>query len=234
MTLDDGTPANEELLSLHASAQQLVETALADLDANDLTAPTPCADWDLRALLEHMLGQNLGLAASARGGGADLATWRPLPLGPDPAASIASSARELTTALAARGLEGTLWMPEIMPTAELPAWTAVLAHLVDTVVHGWDVAASLGKDYVVPPDILRVAAAAAHRVPGGESRLRPRAAFGPALTAEQGDTLARMLAHLGRSQDFRSAVSATGASSRSNNAASTDGSTGGSPVKAAK
>jgi len=203
MSLDDGTPSSDELLRLHAAAQSLVGEALRGLGPADLSRATPCSEWDLRALLEHMYGQNLGLMAAAGGDGADLEQWRPRALGLDPSAAIANSAGSLVVALAEGGLSGTMWMPEILPTAPLPARTAVLAHLLDSVVHGWDVAMALGKPFDAEPGVLAVAAAVADRVPSGDGRLRSGAAFGPPGQAPGGGQLADMLALLGRTQAFR-------------------------------
>jgi len=190
------------LLRLHADSQQLIDAALADLRPADLQRPTPCRDWELRALLEHIHGQNLGLAAAARGAGPELTGWRPRALGPHPVQVIAASSHDLVAALAERRLTGELWMPEISPAATLPVRRAVLAHLVDTVVHGWDVAVTLGRAYSVPVGQLQVAAAVSARIPTDESRLRPGAAFAPAIAPTGEGALAVLLAQLGRSYEF--------------------------------
>lgn len=204
MSIDNGALAPAQLLYLHGRAQDLVDASLANLPAGALGLATPCADWTLGGLLRHVLGQNRGLAAAARGGGRDLTDWRPRVLGRDAAQDIAESAAAVVAGFAERGLDGTVWMPEISPSAPIPARVALLAHLVDTVVHGWDVAASLGLDYDVPPDILAAAASVADAVPDGANRVQrdtagPAPAFAPALRLPAGaDPLDNLLAHLGR------------------------------------
>ena len=44
---------------------------------DQLDLPTPCADWTLRQLLGHMIGQHYGFAAAARGEPSDLSVWGP-------------------------------------------------------------------------------------------------------------------------------------------------------------
>jgi uncharacterized protein (TIGR03083 family) len=56
----------------------------------DLARPTPCAGWDLRALLAHLIGQNHGFAEAVDGAaiGVDARPARPSPLGcPTPTGS---------------------------------------------------------------------------------------------------------------------------------------------------
>ena len=146
MSIDDGSLSSAGLLALHRRAQGLIDSALVKLPERALALPTPCSDWTLGELLSHVLGQNRGLASSARGGGQDLSDWRPHVLGPDPARDIAESAADVVAGFADRGSDRTVWMPEISPSAPIPARVALLAHLVDTVVHGWDIACLARSD----------------------------------------------------------------------------------------
>jgi uncharacterized protein (TIGR03086 family) len=76
---------------------------------------------------------------------------------------------------------------------------AIGFHLVDYVVHGWDVAASVGLGFELPDDVLRAALPIARSVPGGESRTVPGAAFAPGRPVPAGaEPLAEILALLGR------------------------------------
>ncbi len=204
MSIDDGSLSSAGLLALHRRAQGLIDSALVKLPERALALPTPCSDWTLGELLSHVLGQNRGLSSSACGGGQDLSDWRPHVLGPDPARDIAESAADVVAGFADRGSDRTVWMPEIAPSAPIPARVALLAHLVDTVVHGWDIASSLGRTYRVPDDILGAAASVAAAVPDGANRVQvdpagPAPAFGPAVRLPAGaDQLDSLLAHLGR------------------------------------
>ncbi len=71
-------------------------------------------------------------------------------------------------------------------------------HLLDTVVHTWDVAVSLGHDHRPADSLIGLVAAQAARVPAGAGRERPGAAFAPILESPVGDPWATTLAQLGR------------------------------------
>jgi uncharacterized protein (TIGR03086 family) len=169
----------------------------------DLRRPTPCADWDLGALLAHMTVQHKGFAAAAAGHGDDLAVWRPVPLSDDPIRAYAEAAEQVITAFAADGVvDREFALPEISTEQSFPGRIAIGFHFIDYVVHGWDVAASLGVAFELPREVLEAALPRAEAVPGGARRTVSGAAFAPALPIS-GDagTLDRILRLLGRSPE---------------------------------
>jgi len=164
----------------------------------DLSLPTPCAEWDLGHLLAHMTLQHRGFAAAAAGHGGDLGSWQPRPLGDDPGRDYAQAAESVIAAFAEPDvLHRDVLLPEITSTP-LPGRLAIGFHLVDFVVHGWDVARTLDIPYELPPDVLAVALPIAEAVPDGETRLLPDSAFAPRLPHPGEDPLDRILALLGR------------------------------------
>jgi uncharacterized protein (TIGR03086 family) len=191
------------IVSLDASAVGASVTAVSSAGPADLARPTPCGDWTLGQLLAHMAVQHDGFAAAAAGNGADLAVWR-RPAAADPVAEYAAAAGRVQRAFAADGvLTRDFALPEIGPGATFPAAVAIAFHLVDYVVHGWDVARTLGLDYELKPDLLAVALAIAEAVPDDETRLRPGAAFAPGLSAPpEAGPLDRIVALLGRRPDW--------------------------------
>jgi uncharacterized protein (TIGR03086 family) len=166
-----------------------------------LGLPTPCAGWDLRQLLGHMIGQHNGFAAAARGETSDLSVWADqLPSG-DPAGDYAAATTAVIEAFSADGVLGRkMWLPEIRDGGPFPATLAIgFFHFVDYVVHGWDVARSLGLDYRLEPDLLAAALPVAQAVPDGEQRRAPGAAFAPGLAVRaDAGTLGQIVAMLGR------------------------------------
>jgi len=174
-----------------------VRKSMALLDGPlDLTLPTPCAGWTLADLVAHMTAQHRGFAAAARGGGADGSVWKH-----DPADSYAEAAEDVIAAFAGVGsLDAPFMLPEINAGEPFPAWQAMSFHLVDYVVHGWDVARTLSLTFSLPVDVFAATLPIAERVPDGPTRLRPGAGFAPGLpVAEDASTLDRILALLGRS-----------------------------------
>lgn len=173
----------------------------------DLGRPTPCPAWTLGELLAHMAVQHHGFAAAAAGGGADPAVWEVRPLGDDPAFAYAAAADHVIAAFGASGvLEREFSLPEISTRMTFPAGQAIGFHFVDYVVHGWDVARSLGLPYELEPDLLDVALRIAEQVPDGPERLRNGAAFRPGLAApDDASRLDRVLSALGRSPSWTAA-----------------------------
>ncbi|MGI8626753.1 MAG: TIGR03086 family metal-binding protein [Geodermatophilaceae bacterium] len=193
--------ATTDLRDLHARVMRASVTVVAQVRTDDLDRPTPCGDWTLAQLLAHMTVQHDGFAAAAGGNGGDPALWEVPPLGPDPVGAYAAAADRVVTAFAQDGvLDQEFALPEISPLTTFPARQAIGFHLIDYVVHGWDVAKTIDVQLVLDQEMLDVAIQIAQAVPDGAERLRPGAAFAPGLpTAEDAPLLDRIVAHLGRS-----------------------------------
>jgi uncharacterized protein (TIGR03086 family) len=173
----------------------------------DLDRPTPCAGWNLLDLLAHMTVQHRGFAAAARGSGADVDLWRPETVRAsviaDPTGTYADAARDVLDAFAEDGAsEATFALPDFGPGATFPGSVAMDFHFIDYVVHGWDVAATLGMPYELPADVVTAALPLALFVPDGDYRAGDGSAFGPAVDAEGADGLERILRQLGRRPDW--------------------------------
>jgi uncharacterized protein (TIGR03086 family) len=194
----------ENIIELHQRSVAGLRPVLDRISPADLDRPTPCAGWDLRALLEHMTGQDHGFAAAVRaartGGEVDVSAFAPRPLGPSPAATVATGLDEVVAAFA-DGAESPVLLPEF--GARLPLPIVAGMHLVDTLVHGWDVAAALGVQAgygaELDTEVVAAALAMAEQVPDDTAREAPGAPFGHALTAPaDADPWTRTLTLLGR------------------------------------
>jgi uncharacterized protein (TIGR03086 family) len=200
-------PTNTEYFRpLHHTAVQQTIDLVDTVAPKDLDRPTPCAGWTLLDLLAHMTVQHRGFAAAARGFGADEDTWRAesvrATVSTDPADTYAAAARDVLAAFAADGTaEATFALPEFGPGATFPGTVAMDFHFIDYVVHGWDVAAALGVPYELPAEVVTAAMPLALFVPDGDYRAIESAPFGPALDGGT-DDFGRILAHLGRRQDW--------------------------------
>ncbi len=172
---------------------------VAHVHAGDLARATPCAGWDLRALLTHMIGQNDGFATAVTTGDAPRSAYtRPAVTASDLASEWHRSADRVLTAFAHAHPDAEVLLIEINPDSTVPVDAAMAMHLLDTVIHTWDVASSLGSPYRPDDELLSIVAAGAKRVPAGASRTRPGAAFAPAVTNDQADPWLITLALLGR------------------------------------
>jgi uncharacterized protein (TIGR03086 family) len=180
-------------------------TAVSAVRLDLLDLPTPCSEWRLRNLLAHMTVQNVGFAAAVDGVAAD---WALGELGADPVADyVAASDRVIAAFAQEDALERLLDLPEVSRSQLIPGSLAIRFHLVDSVVHAWDVARSLGEEIELDPALGDAAYRIAAKVPDGESRLAPNAAFAPSVSsADKSSQLDRIVALLGRSPSWSSEV----------------------------
>jgi uncharacterized protein (TIGR03086 family) len=215
-----------EILAADAAATRGSAELVARLAVSDLARPTPCAEWDLQALLEHMITQHRGFAAAAAGRGGDLAVWQQVPLA-DPIGAYPAAAEEVLAAFATAfapflavtsaptsastptsagapagdgGPEPLFVLPEIARAPSFPGRVAVSFHLVDYVVHGWDVARTVGLPYAPPPFVLEAALPVARAVPDGPDRVA--FASGLAVASDAG-MLDEILLRLGRDPQWQ-------------------------------
>jgi uncharacterized protein (TIGR03086 family) len=193
--------AIDDLRNLDRRAVRATVDILTGAERLDLDRPTPCGEWNVGELLAHMTVQHHGFAAAAEGDGADPAVWGAVPLGDDPIKAYVAAADRVETAFAAAGVpERRFLLPEISGRATFPAEQAIGFHLVDYVVHGWDLARALDVPYDLEPDVAPVALTIARQVPDGERRLRPGSLFAPGLPVpSDAPVLDQILALLGRS-----------------------------------
>jgi uncharacterized protein (TIGR03086 family) len=161
---------------------------------DQLALPTPCRDWDVRLLLNHIIGGNYMFAEVARGG-------RPDPTGdmddhtrPDPGTNYIASA---DAALAAWAEPGAMERKVHMSFGDIPAPAAVSIHFLDIVVHGWDLARATGQDTTIEPDLAAEALDISHGLLSPE--LREAGVFGPEIPISADDPLHdRLVAFMGR------------------------------------
>ncbi|GAA1652812.1 TIGR03086 family metal-binding protein [Actinoplanes couchii] len=186
----------EDLRAADAAAVRASVAVVAKI--GDPGVATPCAGWDLGDLLGHMTAQLRGFAAAARGQGADPAFWVEERAGDDAVRVYTEAASDV---LAAFAEEGVLDRGFVLPDAggEVPGRLAVGMHLVDYVVHGWDVAQAIGAVFEPDADVLARTLPIVRAVPDGPRRLDPGSPFGPGLPIPAGaDPLTEILLRLGR------------------------------------
>ncbi len=190
----------DDIRSRHRDALEVATSFVERVTAAHLARPTPCRDWDLRHLLDHMVGQHVGFARVVRDGEAPLSAYAPVPFS---MTSWRPSVGRLVDAFAAADLETRVVEVELDSMSPLPIGFLVAAQHLDTVVHTWDVAMALGEPYVPPDDVADEMWRMAQAIPDDDRRERPGAAFAHGVWAE-GSNWRRALAFLGRDGDWPS------------------------------
>ena len=167
---------------------------VAGVRPDQLGQPTPCRDWDVRLLLNHIIGGNHMFAEVARGGRVDATGDMDDYTRPDPGTNYLASADAV---LAAWAEPGAMERRVHMPFGDIPASAAVSIHFLDVVVHGWDLARATGQDTTIEPDLAAEALDISHGLLSPE--LRETGVFGPEVPASADDPLHdRLVAFMGR------------------------------------
>ncbi|HVM05137.1 MAG TPA: TIGR03086 family metal-binding protein [Acidimicrobiales bacterium] len=149
MTPAPGGPAGAPgPVALHDAALDSTAAVVARVRPDQLGLPTPCALWDVRALIGHLVEANELFAVAA---GSEPAV---LPAD-DPLAAYPASTEAVRRAW---HQPGVLDRHVRLPFGALPGAVAVRMHFVDHLVHGWDLAVATGQDATLDP----VLASAAH------------------------------------------------------------------------
>jgi uncharacterized protein (TIGR03086 family) len=166
---------------------------LQRLTAEQWTAPTPCAGWDVTTVVNHVVGGMRLYTAELTGtpaGGAHKDDW----LGDDPVGAYRDAA---TQVLAAWRSPGTERRAISLSFGTVPAPLAATVELTEIVVHGLDVAVATGQeDRVDQAQAGRLLALMAEM---GMTRFRAPGIFGPQQPAPaDAPAHRRLLAFLGR------------------------------------
>jgi uncharacterized protein (TIGR03086 family) len=167
--------------------------------ADHLDAPTPCTEWDVRRLIDHLLAGQAMFAAGPTGGTIAPPTGPPPALvGADPAAQY-EQARIAT--LDAYAQPGVLQTTIKGFAGELAAMEVLGIAFCDQLVHGWDLARATGQDTTMPDGLADVAWTMLDgRIPE-EARGRGQN-FGPIVAVPAKATVqAKLLGYCGRTPD---------------------------------
>jgi uncharacterized protein (TIGR03086 family) len=181
-----------DLLSSYTDAVRRNHDRVAAVEPGQLGDPTPCTDWDLRALMGHIIG---GYQMFAAGLGHPVAADTT----PADTAGLHRAAGE--AAIAAFAAPGALERTVSLPVGDVPGHVALTLALTDAVVHGWDLAKATGQDTTIDHEVAAVLLAGAEQMVGPQMRqpdgampvFAPPVAIGPERPAAD-----RLIAFLGR------------------------------------
>lgn len=192
---------DEEVIRAHARALEAATAVFETISATDLDRPTPCARWNLRELIGHMIGQHLGFEKAVSTGDAQPDDFRPVPVTPDSMqGQWHNSVDRLRAAFATMGPDARVRLVEIDAIKRFDRRSAFGIQLLDTAVHAWDIATTLGRPFRPDHDIVELVAAVADRIPDGASRDVTRAFDQPSAHGATDDVWCSTLAHLGRAR----------------------------------
>ena len=134
-------------LTFHREALDVAQRIVDDVDRSHFELPTPCDQWNVRQVLEHMIGGNRRIAGDPPAEGEDL-------IGDDPSTAYAAAA---ATAAATFGAPGGLERTFKLSFGEVPGSVAVRARATDQLAHAWDLAKATGRSTDLSPEMYTTA-----------------------------------------------------------------------------
>lgn len=177
-----------DLLRMDATALALIGHDVALIPDSALTHPTPCEGWTVADLLRHMNERHEAIARTVlppRDGGGD-----------DPREDFARIAARCLAAL-----EMTGPTVDIPWKGQAPTQWVLGVHVVDMLVHRWDLARALSTAMVVPTGLAEIALqlARANTAPGSPLNEGPGAVYhSPLAENPAGSAMDNIVALLGR------------------------------------
>jgi uncharacterized protein (TIGR03086 family) len=142
-----------ELPELHAGALEHTRGYVAGVGGQQWRAGTPCDGWDVREVVNHVVGGNwwaaeLGAGATIESVGTRLDGDV---LGAEPVAAYDASA---AAAVAVFREPGAMERPCAVSYGPVPGEVYCGHRFIDVLIHGWDVAVATGQDVRLPPDLV--------------------------------------------------------------------------------
>lgn len=188
------TDTRLDLPALHRAAVDRFARQVDALEPQGWARATPCDEWNVRALVNHVLVENLWTAPLLAGSTIAMVgdAFDGDCLGDDPAQAFRQAATEAVDAVTA---PGALHRTVHLSFGETAATEYVWQLFADHLVHSWDLARAVGGDDRL--DAEQVAACAGWFA-DQEGAYRAAGAIGPPRDPAGNDPQARLLARFGR------------------------------------
>ena len=186
------SPYPDSLIDDLARALDAVDALIVQVRPDQWSAPTPCPDWNVRALVDHVIGMNRVFAALLAG---QTPPPRPAPdhVDRDPVGAYRQTA---STLLSACAVPGVLEREYRGPLGTATGAERLQIRLYDLLAHGWDLARATGQGVELPTDVVEQSLAFARtqiREPSRPGRFGPAQAIDP-----HASSIERLVAFLGR------------------------------------
>jgi uncharacterized protein (TIGR03083 family) len=169
-----------DLRALDRKALDVTLDLIATIRPEQYELRTPCHRWNIGELLDHMTEATFGFAEKPNEG------------------TYEQAATAVTETF---GRDGYLEeLKEFGRFGQLPGKMKIRMHLVDTVVHAWDLNKALGRPADLDPELAEAALAITSRLPDTPEIRGPEAPFGhPVPIADTASLTDRLIAMTGRS-----------------------------------
>jgi uncharacterized protein (TIGR03086 family) len=171
-------------------ARPIVAAARPD----DYHLPTPCPEWNVERLINHMIGALTMFRDVGVDGQADPALFTRDLIAGDAAASFTAAGAAAVRAWSGKGrLDGAA----NLPFGSFPASFALQLPAMDMVVHGWDLATATGQHVAWNPELVADTLAFS-LVTFADPQFRGDDFAPPVEVPDDSDGITRLVAFLGR------------------------------------
>jgi len=183
-----------DITELHRRAVENFAQKVQQVSDDQWGAPTPCTEWDVRALVNHVVGEELWVKPLVDGKSIeDVGTaFDGDVLGDDPRSTASAAAAEANDAFDQGVRDG---VTVHLSFGDTPAAEYAIQLTADHLIHGWDLAAGAGMDRTMDAELVAVVA---EWFASQEEMWRAGGAIGPRAELT-GDPQADLLAAFGRS-----------------------------------
>jgi uncharacterized protein (TIGR03086 family) len=179
-------PADLNQLTSADATLAVCQNVLRGIGEGDLGRSTPCSEFTIGQLVDHLIGSLVGLGSMAG------AVVKPADTG-TVESRVAFAAQQALEAWQQRGLEGTVKRGE----GDMPADLAVSILSVEFLIHAWDFAVATGQRVTVSDEVSQYVLGLAQQVISPQ--VRGSGSFAdPVEVGPDVDVLNRLIAFTGR------------------------------------
>lgn len=183
----------DPLARLKAGIDQAQEV-IGKIEPGQYDLPTPCSEWSVGQVINHMIGALVMFGDVAAHGEADPGLFAGDLVGDDAAASLRAAGDQ---ALAGWSVEGKMDGMANLPFGEFPAAFALQLPAMDMLVHSWDLARATGQQVRWNADLVADTLAFSEGT-FTTPEFRGDDFSPPVAVAEGADDLSKLVAFLGR------------------------------------
>jgi uncharacterized protein (TIGR03086 family) len=179
-------PADLNRLTSADATLAVCQNVLRGIGEGDLDRPTPCSEFTIGQLADHLIGSLVGLGSMAG------AIVTPIETG-TVESRVAFAAQQTLEAWHQRGLEGTVKRGE----RDMPAGLAANILSLELLIHAWDFAVAAGQQVTVSDEVSNYVLELAQQIISPQAR--QGGSFADAVeVSPDADVLNRLIAFTGR------------------------------------
>ena len=181
-----------ELVAKFDDAVAVAAEVMARVSTDQLSLPTPCEEWNVAEVADHIVGGVANLAARLRG-----EEPKEEAFGPEFPADLAAAAAAAATR-AACAMPGAIDRRVDTPFGEQPATVLINLRIAELLVHSWDLATATGQPTDFAPELSEQCLTQWRTILGEGARPEPSPIGQPLPAPPDATSADRLAAFFGR------------------------------------